>query len=120
MALNKRKLKSGGFCFDGFSSSVAMYSKGPFIHIANAFNANTNATATFERFCHSNRARTRTRKTVDGFCIIRTYLTKQYGVWPLYFINTLITVDFPVKFTCKKKCITSEYSHEFISTVKTL
>ena len=39
----------------------------PIIQSANASNANTNATATFKQFCHSNRARTRPSKTVDGF-----------------------------------------------------
>ena len=39
--------------------------RGPFIHNAHASDANTNAT--FEQFCHSNRALTRTQKTVDGF-----------------------------------------------------
>ena len=34
---------------------------------ANASNANRNANANFEQFCHSNRAQIRTRKVVDSF-----------------------------------------------------
>jgi len=57
--------------------------KGPFIHSANAnaSNANTNENATFERFCHSNRARTRTRKTVGGFRGGSSFTCLRYKIW---------------------------------------
>ena len=57
--------------------------KGPFIHSANAneSNANTNATATFETFCHSNIARTRTRKTVDGLQGGSSFTCLRYQIW---------------------------------------
>ena len=35
---------------------------------------NTNVNATSEQFCHSNRARTRTRKTVEAFETVRLFL----------------------------------------------
>ena len=46
---------------------------------------------------------------------IRTYLTQQYGVWPLYLINTLITVINMFKLTCKK-CII--FHHLYVLKMK--
>ena len=42
-------------------------------------NASSNTDATFELFCHLNRARTRTRKTVDDFG-----LSKRLVIWSIW------------------------------------
>ena len=36
---------------------------------------------TFEQFCHSNRAQSRTRKTVDGFEAARLFLSVRNRIW---------------------------------------
>jgi len=72
------------YTYTGFLTFIKWFkSKGPFIHSsnANAFNANANANATFDQFCHSNKARTRTRKSVDGFRGDSSFTCLRYKMW---------------------------------------
>ena len=48
---------------------------------ANAANANATANAALPQFCHSNRARTRTRKSVDGFLGGAFFIAVRDKIW---------------------------------------
>jgi len=68
-----------------FTAVCGCEHQGPFIHSvsANASNGNTNANATFERFCHSNKARYRTRKPVNWFLGGSSFTCLRYKIWSL-------------------------------------